>query len=519
MRRLISIFLLFNAFFLVWGQTTPDSKRNSSWLFGYNGPNTYYVPKYCVSEVKFDTAGYSINVVDSFADFSATVAIACDTSGKRLFSTNGIWLYDRNFNKIQGSDTLTPGLFGEDWVQSGYFIPQDALILPLPNSDSIYYVFHERLYDTVFYYGNETEGLYYTTVDVTKNNGLGAVIDWRVPIVQNDTLEHGKLTACRHANGRDWWIIVMNRQLNRYRQLLLDVEGLHDFGWQSIVGSALMLPGTGQATFTPDGKKFLIWSGLDAIHGDYLTSFDFDRCLGALSNTHQYNFHDSCGTDGISVSPNSKYMYSSCGPKLYQYKLDSSDIASTKVLVAVWDGFVDPDFSFGTTMFYLMGNTPNGKILISTPSSTKYLHLIESPNEGGVNCNVSQHAINLPGFNSRSMANYPNFLLGAATGTVCDSLNIPQSINPVYESSKPSYTVEAFPNPCSNYCNISFGTTLKSDGQIEVFDPLGKLIFKSPIQKASLGYTVNTSFWHSGLYRIVISANQSKLGSVSVVKL
>ncbi|MFN8288366.1 MAG: T9SS type A sorting domain-containing protein [Chitinophagales bacterium] len=518
MRRLISIFLLINAFFLVKGQTTPDSKRNSSWLFGYNADAAYH-SLFGVTELTFDSVGYSINVVDSFADFSATVAIACDTSGKRLFSTNGIWLYDRNFNKIQGSDTLTPGLFGDDWADLGYFVPQSVIILPMPNSDSLYYIFHEKMYDSLFLMGPETEGLYYTTVDVTKNSGLGAVIDWRVPMFQNDTLEHGKLTACRHANGRDWWIVVMNNRLTRYNMLLLAPNGVQSYGWHSIQGSNLNFTGTGQACFTPDGKKYLVWSGINDSIGDYLTVFDFDRCSGKLSNTRQYNFHDICGTDALCISPNSKYAYSSCGTKLYQYNLDSSDIASTKILVAVWDSFVDPDFALGRTTFYLMGNTPNGKILISTPGGTKYLHLIESPDVGGVNCNVSQHCVNLPTFSARSMANYPNFLLGAAKGTICDSLNIPQGINPVYESSKPTYAVEGFPNPCSNYCNISFGTTLKSDGQIEVFDPLGKLIFKSPIQKASLGYTVNTSFWHSGLYHIVISANQSKLGSVSVVKL
>ncbi|MBL0074056.1 MAG: hypothetical protein IPP34_20565 [Bacteroidetes bacterium] len=43
-------------------------------------------------------------------------------------------------------------------------------------------------------------------VDLDLNGGLGSVILKNYPII-SDTLNCGKITATRHANGRDWWVV------------------------------------------------------------------------------------------------------------------------------------------------------------------------------------------------------------------------------------------------------------------------------------------------------------------------
>ncbi|MBK6643049.1 MAG: hypothetical protein IPG39_18360 [Bacteroidetes bacterium] len=45
-----------------------------------------------------------------------------------------------------------------------------------------------------------THSLYYSVIDMTANGGLGKVIIKNQALL-NDTLNAGKLTTCKHANG------------------------------------------------------------------------------------------------------------------------------------------------------------------------------------------------------------------------------------------------------------------------------------------------------------------------------
>ncbi|MDZ7910566.1 MAG: hypothetical protein U5O16_01775 [Rhodococcus sp. (in: high G+C Gram-positive bacteria)] len=106
-------------------------------------------------------------------------------------------------------------------------IVQGAMILPCPEQINCYYVFHTNLTTQ-----NEPNGLHLiskilhcTTVDMTYNNGLGKVIE-KNKIIVNDTLDLGKITATRHANGRDWWVIIPEYQTNKYYTLLITPQGL-----------------------------------------------------------------------------------------------------------------------------------------------------------------------------------------------------------------------------------------------------------------------------------------------------
>ena len=51
-------------------------------------------------------------------------------------------------------------------------------------------------------------------VDMSANNGHGRVISKNVPILRDTSLGmYAK--ACRHANGRDWWVIRLSKNLNK----------------------------------------------------------------------------------------------------------------------------------------------------------------------------------------------------------------------------------------------------------------------------------------------------------------
>ena len=48
--------------------------------------------------------------------------------------------------------------------------------------------------------------LYYAIIDMNQNGGLGKVIS-KKNLLYKGTFGGGRITACRHANGRDWWLV------------------------------------------------------------------------------------------------------------------------------------------------------------------------------------------------------------------------------------------------------------------------------------------------------------------------
>ena len=91
-----------------------------------------------------------------------------------------------------------------------------------------------------------------------------------------DTLQFGGiLTATRHANGRDWWVIVNEYRTNRYHRVLIHPRGATVVGTQT-VGSRLQL-GVGQVAFSPDGRHFANYYAIDDAEGVRLEVYDFDR--------------------------------------------------------------------------------------------------------------------------------------------------------------------------------------------------------------------------------------------------
>lgn len=500
-----------------------DSKRDNVWGFGYG----YYLGQtdtlFGLTWLNYSNVSPTVVREYSDIDFFDTNAMGCDQNGEPQIITNGLFAFNKLGQPIQGGDTLNPGYWAEQvaMLQSGYIVPQGALILPLPGNQDKYYLFHSSMSNVPNSYSfYDVKGVYYTVIDMEQNSGLGFVDSLRQPISNlGDTIDYGKLTACRHGNGRDWWVLFCSSSERKYRRILLDIYGLHDYGWVLTGLNGIKYTGIGQAVFTSYGNHYVNYNVTDKVEGEFLDVYDFDRCIGALSNPVRINTMDSCSGAGLAGSPNGRYIYTTCGTRIFQYDLEATDTFSNKTVVAEWDGFIDPDFSFGATYFYLMGNTPDGKILVSTPNGTRYLHTIENPDQLGLSCNVTQHNVHLYTFNSRSMPNYPNFRLGPVDGSACDTLGIDVvGIDDPIKQTTMAASIQVYPNPATSYCNVGFGTTLKQNGQLIVYNSAGQRVFETPLNKATIGYTLKTSEWSSGMYLCVVYEGTSEKGSVRIVK-
>lgn len=410
MKKSILLFLIIGSCFSLFSQ-----KHDNVWLMGYFGG----------SQSPQDTfLGISIFDFESLCDpqitnnqeielnFEDTHVSISDEAGNLLFYSNGIFINDASHQLMQNGDNINA------WEIGGQDVPQGALVIPFPNNPDQYFLFHE-VDSYVDGWGLAIVALEYSLIDMTLNNGLGAVTLKKEQLI-SDTLDYGKLTATKHANGRDWWILVQELNTNKYYRILLSPEGIEVVDKQSL--GTKVETGFGAGVFSPRGDFF---AKVDLVGGvfadDFLNIYEFDRCTGLMSNPiNNINLGSGAFTGGIAISPNSRFLYVSSYDYIYQFDLWAPDIEDSKVTVAEYDGFEEPF----PTRFYQMQLAPNGKIYVSIPSSVWYLHEIHHPNEKGLACNVTQHSLRLPTLNGFSIPNFPNYHLGPIDNSPCDTLGI-----------------------------------------------------------------------------------------------
>ncbi len=388
-------------------------KYDANWLFGYAGGPMYQDSNLAISRVHFLNFGKKEIIVnqDITMWLAPTNASISNENGDLLCYTNGIGLNNSGNDIIENGDTLNT------WTEFGLNVPQGALILKIPESENKYVLF---LAETgyVWQVGIRSIALKSCIIDMSENNGKGKVIVKNKYLIK-DTLTYGKIVATKHANGRDWWIIVPERDKPNFYTLLLTPEGVKNKGIQKFPGT--LVDGLGQACFSPNGKKYACFNDISYGDGQFLDIFDFDRCTGMLSNHltfHNYNNQSAAG--GVAISPNSRFVYFSSFNKIFQADLDSTNPLENMEIVAQYDGFVD-DFP---TRFFMAQLAPDGRIYLCAPDGAKYLHIIDFPDRKGMACNVRQHALKLPTYNSFSLPNFPNYRLGPLDGSSCDTLGI-----------------------------------------------------------------------------------------------
>lgn len=386
-------------------------KHDNIWLFGSGGGNqSPLTDSFGVTILdfsKFDNP----QVIENqhyVVNFAATNAGMCDSVGNLLFYTNGEHIYSHNHQKMLNGSNIAVG------DGYGYRLPQAAIALPFPKQKNQYVVV------TVEDHPQYTYGwkLFYHVIDMNLNNGLGEVVDKRHLLV-SDSLTWGRISAVKHANGRDWWFLIPEQFSNRFYTGLISASGITIKNQQ--VGEQI-LAGGGAATFSPDGKRY-IWAN----HKNFVTPatidiFDFDRCTGLLSNQRSHNLYDPLHFHiGVSLSPDSRYLYASDNLIVYQYDLSVDDIFSTEKIVAVWDG---TKYYIWPTDFYLGQAAPDGRIYVNTSNGSTSMHYIGFPNRGGGDCKFVQNGILTPTVIKYEMPNFPNYRLGPIDGSPCDTLGI-----------------------------------------------------------------------------------------------
>ena len=361
------------------------------------------------------------NPIDIFLDNTSY----SDEAGDLLIFTNGTTFYNENGNVFSGLEDIYP----DDGIEGGFTLYGNTHFLDDPNRENSFYFISGNLFvwqnpdlklghDRIIYYRMEYEkGIDSFDLFIAEDRSL----------VVMDTLSDERTACTRHANGRDWWILLNYHRSNEYKKILLTPEGFIDYGNQ-IIGDSTVL-GIDQPTFSPDGQYYGAYSLSGQVGGaseSNIEYMEFDRCTGELSNYNKFLLNSNGGLQGgISFSANGRFLYASVTNDIFQFDLVADDVEGSKINVATYDGFtyLGPDsMTMLTTRFNMMQNAPNGKIYVSVPGNGRFLHVINHPDSLGLSCDVQQHAVELPRFYRRIIPNYPNYRLGPLSGSPCDTL-------------------------------------------------------------------------------------------------
>ncbi len=478
-------------------------KFDYTWLFGYPsdiGDSTYNGTRMDFSATPPTLTYFGIPFM---LDANASI---CDSSGNLLFYTNGCTIANKNHEMMLNGDEINfgglryeqscLGIFGKGY-NYGYPTDQGCLILPWPGKPKRYILLHLHIPEGLVYIQN----LKYTTIDMNGDNGLGEVLEKNQQVFQ-DTFAN-MLTAVRHANGRDWWIVLPRFNLNLYYVFLLSPDGIGDPKIQALGNPANALGRGVQATFSPNGRMYANMSPEGG-----LQVFDFDRCQGEFKpfyKTKNFDFSNSFGTSyacGVAFSPSSRFLYVASGHSFYQFDIREENPASTQQLIASYDGFgTESGATSLPTNFYQMMLAPNGKIYMSTPNGTRYFHVIHNPDSLGEACNFEQRGLHLLTPHGFSPPNYPHFRLYDLPGSPCDTLGINGPQPP--EDTLPTPPVCAgslrlWPNPAISSTQIELPGCVS--GSVNVFDVAGRWMQDLQVPEGGGMVPLDVSGYPPGVY-------------------
>jgi len=456
---------------------------NDKWLYGRWHNDTTWA---WWGGTRLTFTNDAVNIVkDSLMKINIRGAYSgLETPDKQFFVyTNGFTLANKNHDTLINGSGLSPGGIYSSWAESGYPVPYSAILLPFPGSDTLMAMFHLDIFNSGTY--GHAENLYYSLIDPSSNNGQGSVMIKNQQLV-NDTLSCGSINALRHANGRDWWVIVRKGYLNDYYTYLLTPLGPQFVSTQQLPGPQFIF--AGQGNFSPDGK----WYACFGPDSEQFRLYQFDRCTGIFSNMQYKNIINEIAGSTI-FSPNSRFIYINSVEHIWQFDLQASDIMASQTLIATLDtSFHDPSTGWvtGWCNSYL---AQDDKIYVQNFSGVM-LHVINRPDSIGQTCNFVQNQIQLPTFYYATVPTYVNLNLLQESGSVCDTLEVGDK-----ELILADYKLRVQPNPASEEALFTFNS-FGSDGNLYIYNMNGELADTEKLSKGSTYCKVNVSGFSRGLY-------------------
>ena len=392
---ILALILLFPLSFFAQQERDCNYERPhqaDQWVFGNN------------AQIDFTGADPAVSSTPSFPLVNGVACIS-DEDGNLLMFTNGVQLWNGNYNLLEYGSGL----------KGNKFATQSSLIVPDPGNQYQYYIFTVDLYvEPVF-----TNGINYTLVSF-KNKPGGTVLSKNNPLAVKNAQ---KITGVRHANGHDYWVITHGfgaQEGGTFTVWLVTDKGVEEFK-QFNIGykhEGDDNNGAGTMKLSPNGKKLGLVVPFDGV----IELYDFDTETGEIDNPEQvqdltkYKY-----VFGLEFSPDNSKLYVTTSPLddwtnyLYQFDLKTASPLDNPVII---DQFTVSQLGSNDSLMAALQLAVDGKIYMAKFRrgllGKNYLGVINNPDRPGLECNyntldmVSNNGLYLNG--SESLLGLPNFI-------------------------------------------------------------------------------------------------------------
>ncbi len=373
-----------------------------------------------------------------------------DSSGNLLFYSNG----EKVWNKLNQVMPNGSGLNGF------YSSTNAAFTIPVPSSDSLYYLFTTDGLERYL-----QKGLRYSIINMCLDNGKGDVISSQKNILLLDTVSE-KLCAVAHPNGRDIWLITHKFFSDAFYTYLITPSGINppviSYIGSTHIGNMSFYNGCGgaigQMKASPNGNR--IGLAFANASPEVVEVFSFNSLTGVLSNS--ISLTKSPGNYGVEFSPDNTKFYLTSTNGIFQFDLTAGGgteaaINASKTLI--------------TNLVCIPGPLqlgPNGKIYVSRCNNT--LGLINLPNNLGTACGFIANAINInPCVYNTSL---PSFIAGYNYTNKQKPLCLTSNV----KENKLLNEFKLYPNPTNNSATLEFNNVNNETCSVILYDFKGKVL-------------------------------------------
>lgn len=351
--------------------------EHEQWFFGVHAAMDLSGP------VPAAMTGSALNTMEG-------VTSMCDAEGMLLFYTDGVQVWDRDHAQM-------PEGFGLNGNASA---TQSALVVPFPDDDHRYYLFTAP---SAAGMDGGWSGLAWSVVDMAANNGSGDVV------LKNQVLSPSiteKLTATRHANGVDVWVLCHRWNSDAYLAYLVTCQGIEGpvesaaGRWMGPDGNMAPMQAIDCMQFDPAGTRLAATWGRTLADGTTVVAqldiLPFDNATGIVGDGVAIT-HDAPNADrwpyGVCFSPGGTLLYVSqygvvngaFHARILQYDVTVPDPATTESQVAE-----HPSKQYGS-----LQKAPDGTIYVARLGGVNFLSRIMLPDLPGAACTVVEQAVDL----------------------------------------------------------------------------------------------------------------------------
>jgi hypothetical protein len=444
----------------------------------------------------------------------------CDSNGNLILVSDGYNIYDSIGAYIEDGDTLvSQGLFDD---YNGFSIhSQTSIFLPIGNN--IYYLItpnatdstHSHWYTTPYTYKAWFDEILLHKIDMNANGGLGKVVDRGKKIMKQEKMLRTMMMACRHANGKDWWLLKQMYEdsgnfdgpyplcKNKIAKILITKDSIYPATYQYFNAPDFgFFEQSGQAMFNQDGTKYA--STCRGTNKVFLA--DFDRCTGELSNgksipVPNFSAHDPSDTtiqdvytQGLCFSPNGQFLYVNKFFNLLQYDLSDPDSSTA------WYHIAGLDTTWVAFQKYSSSQIgPDGKIYVGNWwGVSKQMSVINNPNVKGAGCDFCPRCLRYTYSYAGASCppNMPNYDLGA--DLPCWPLSS-EGVGPdSYREGVDELVV--YPNPTSSKLEVRYEIRNKRNANIEMYNTIGQRVYSSTISNLTSHVCIDVSRFAKGVY-------------------